>query len=393
MTPNETISDLFEIKQKEKNYKLKVEIINENIYLNILEEKDIMNEYEILLTLNELKQIHKIFSMFNSCQDFLDYMKALIENNKSSINNTLESQITIELIVEYLFKQNIIKIDLNKKKVNIELIAKDLYNKISSLSENYSNLIQENKKIKEENKNLNEEIKNLKEENKNIKDKMGNLEDIINSLKKDITMLKDMNNSINLKITLNNPIDSVIMEKGEFDMIKTALQKRMNKEIKEIKKLHQATIDGSGPEIFHKKCDNIPNTLILYKSAGNRRFGAFVSECWEIGPRDKLDKNCFLFSLDRQKIYYPKNNTYFELACYSSNGPSFANDGTYCIRLYKNALLTNNLKTNEKDLKELFDGNINVLSEDGNFIGVFAKEYEVFQILSELLRHFSNKFF
>ena len=381
MTPNETISDLFEIKQKEKNYKLKVEIINENIYLNILEEKDIMNEYEIILTLNELKQIHKIFSMFNSCQDFLDYMKALIENNKLSINNTLESQITIELIVEYLFKQNIIKIDLNKKKVNIELIAKDLFNKISSLSENYSNLIQKNKKIKEENKNLNEEIKNLKEENKNIKDKMGNLEDIINSLKKDITMLKDMNNSINLKITLNNHIDSVIMEKSEFDIIKTALQKRMNKEIKKIKKLYQATIDGSGPEIFHKKCHNIPNTLILYKSAGNRRFGAFVSECWEIGLRDKLDKNCFLFSLDRQKIYYPKNNTYFELACYSSNGPSFANDGTYCIRLYKNALLTNNLKTNEKDLKELFDGNINALSEDGNFIGVFAKEYEVFQIL------------
>ena len=180
MTPKETISELFEIKQKEKNYKLKVEIINENIYLNILEEKDIMNEYEIILTLNELKQIDKIFSMFSSCQDFLDYMKALIKNNKLSINNTLESQITIELIVEYLFKQNIIKIDLNKKKVNIELIAKDLFNKISSLSENYSNLIQENKKIKEENKNLNEEIKNLKEENKNIKDKMGNLEDIIN---------------------------------------------------------------------------------------------------------------------------------------------------------------------------------------------------------------------
>lgn len=77
----------------------------------------------------------------------------------------------------------------------------------------------------------------------------------------------------------------------------------MNKEIKGIKKLYQATMDGSGPQIFHKKCDNISNTLVLYKSAGNRRFGAFVSECWEIGPRDKLDKNCFLFSLDRQKIY------------------------------------------------------------------------------------------
>ena len=381
MTPKETISDLFEIKQKEKNYKLKVEIINENIYLNILEEKDIMNEYEIISTLNELKQIHKIFSMFNSCQDFLDYMKALIENNKLSINNTLESQITIELIVEYLFKQNIIKIDLNKKKVNIELIAKDLFNKISSLSENYSNLIQENKKIKEENKNLNKENKNLKEEIKNVKDRVNDLENVINLLKKDISLLKDKNNNMNLNIKLDNSIDSAIMEKGEFNMIKTAIQKRMNKEIKNIIKLYQATKDGGEPEIFHKKCDNIPNTLVLYKSAGNRRFGAFVSEFWRDSGHNILDKNCFLFSLDKQKIYYPKNEKYFKLACYSYDGPGFVINIYYCIELYQNALRTKSLKTNEKDFKELFYGNINALSEDGNFEGVFAKEYEVFEVI------------
>ena len=265
--------------------------------------------------------------------------------------------------------------------INFELIAKDLYKKISTLNENYSNLIQENKNIKEENKNLNEEIKNLNNENKNIKDRMKDLENIINLLKKDITLLKDMNSNMNLKIKLNNRIDSVIIEKDEFDMIKAALQKRMNKEVKGIKKLYQATIDGGESEIFHKKCDNFPNTLVFYKSAKNRRFGAFVSECWELGPKDKLDKNCFLFSLDRQKLYYPKSNIYFQLACYSYNGPSFAYMGTYCIQLYNNALLYNNLKTNEKEFKEMFDGNINSLSEDGHFRGVFAKEYEVFQIL------------
>ena len=55
-------------------------------------------------------------------------------------------------------------------------------------------------------------------------------------------------------------------------MIEKAIKERMKKEIKEIKKLYQATIDGDEPSIFHKKCDNIPNTLILYKSAGQRRF-------------------------------------------------------------------------------------------------------------------------
>ena len=373
-TPKETISEVFEIKQKEKNYKLKVEIFDENICLNLLEEKDIMEEYGINLTLNELKQIHKIFSMFNSCQDFLEYMKALIENNKLVINNVLDSQITIELIVEYLFKQNIIKIDLNKKKVNFELIAKDLYKKISSLNQNYLNVIQENKDMKKE-------INNLKEENKNVKDRIIDLENIINLLKKDITLLKDKNNDLSLKINLENLIDSAIMEKSEFGMIKTAIQKRMNKEIKNLKKLYQATKDGGEPEIFHKKCDNIPNTLVLYKSAGNRRFGAFASECWTDSDKDILDKNCFLFSLDRQKIYYTLNNEYFQLACYSHNGPSFAFGFIYCIKLYENALKADSLQTNEKGLEKIFDGNINALSEDGNFKGIFAKEYEVFQIL------------
>ena len=55
-------------------------------------------------------------------------------------------------------------------------------------------------------------------------------------------------------------------------MIEKAIKERMKKEIKEIKKLYQATIDGDEPSIIHKKCDNIPNTLILYKSAGKRRF-------------------------------------------------------------------------------------------------------------------------
>jgi hypothetical protein len=351
-TPKETISEVFKIKQKEKNYKLKVEIFDENICLNLLEEKDIMEEYGINLTLSELKQIHKIFSMFNSCQDFLDYMKALIENKKLAINNTLENQITIELIVEYLFKQNIIKIDLNKKKVNFEIIAKDLYKKISSLNENYLNIIQENKNIKEENKNLNKENKNLNEEIKNVKDRVNDLENVINLLKKDISLLKDKNNNMNLNIKLDNSIDSAIMEKGEFNMIKTAIQKRMNKEIKNLKKLYQATIDGGGPEIFHKKCDNIPNTLVLYKSAGNRRFGAFVSEFWRDSGNDILDKNCFLFSLDKQKIYYPKNEKYFKLACYSYDGPGFVISIYYCIELYKNALQTKSLKTNEKNLRK-----------------------------------------
>ena len=114
-------------------------------------------------------------------------------------------------------------------------------------------------------------------------------------------------------------------------MIEKAIKERMKKEIKEIKKLYQATIDGDEPSIFHKKCDNITNTLILYKSAGKRRFGGFASKCWNSNGQSIMDKNCFLFSLDSKNIYYMNNSEYYFLERSYSIGPSFS-DGLIYIK-------------------------------------------------------------
>ena len=101
LTPKETISESFTINQDQHNYKFNIKIINQNIILNLSEENDLMKDYEIKLTFDELKRTHKIFLMFSSCSDFVDYMKALIENKKILIKNSTENKITIELIVEY----------------------------------------------------------------------------------------------------------------------------------------------------------------------------------------------------------------------------------------------------------------------------------------------------
>ena len=87
------------------------------------------------------------------------------------------------------------------------------------------------------------------------------------------------------------------MESEEYEMIKTAIKERMHKEIKELKKLYQATVDGGDASIFHKKCDNIPNTLTLIKSSENRRFGGFTSEYWESSIKCKYDKKTDIFSI------------------------------------------------------------------------------------------------
>ena len=169
-------------------------------------------------------------------------------------------------------------------------------------------------------------------------------------------------------------INSSIIENNELEFIISIIKKRMNKEIKEIRKLYQASIDGFKPSIFHQKCNNIPNILILYKTIGNRRFGGFTTLGWKNRGDCIQDNNCFLFSLDKEKIYPPKNDNYYQIADYSYDGPSFAIKNYYLI------LGNDTLRTNENKYQFIFEGESNALSEDGNYKGVSAKENEVFEV-------------
>ena len=139
--------------------------------------------------------------------------------------------------------------------------------------------------LKEENKILKMQINEILEELKIIikkqNDENKNLKEEIGIIKKKYEELKEKNNNEKLKDIKEEEynkmnINSVIMKNGEFDMVKNAIESRMNKNVKEVKKLYQATIDGGEVTNFHSKCDNIPNTLTIIQSKGNRRFGGFT---------------------------------------------------------------------------------------------------------------------
>ena len=292
---------------------------------------------------------------------------------------------TIELKVEYLFKQNIISLDLNKKKMNFELTAQDLYQKISNTNEicksleiSNNKLIEENNILKQENKKLKDKYLELEEKiiliEKNLMNRINNLEIKMNSCNNEIISLKNDNASNMIAF------DSKIMEKNEFSMIHSAIEKKMNKKIKKLKKIFQATKDGGDPITFHKLCDGISNTLVLYQSAGDRRFGGFTSQSWKSEGGLVSDKNSFLFSLDKKKIYYSNE---FRISNKLKYGPDFCYNDCYIIELDGNALKNEILKTSEGRNKNIFDGDENALSEDGDYKGVYAKEYEVFQIIFE----------
>ena len=371
MVPKEEIKESFEIKQEEKNYKLNIEIINQEIKLNIYDENDLMKEYEIKIPYYELREMHTIFLTFSSCQDFIDFIKATIENKKILIKKNKEDQITIELMVEYLFKQNIIKFDLNLKKINYGSMTPDLCQKIAHLEQAYKKLEMNYKELNDENCKIKEKIKIIEEENKKLKNRIDNLE--MNDLPdKELIYFEKENTS--------KPIDSSIIEPNEFNMIYSAIKEQTNKEIKGIKKIFQATKNCGDATSFHKFCDGIPNTIVVFQTAGNRRFGGFASECWKTGLGSIPNKYSFLFSLDKKKIYYPQNYN-IESIINSDDGPCFSAGQAYIFKSYKNPLKLPNLKTNECRHKDIFDGDENALSEDGKFVGIYAKEYEVFQII------------
>ena len=109
--------------------------------------------------------------------------------------------------------------------------------------------------------------------------------------------------------------------------------------------LYKATIDSDRAAIFHKKCDPAENSLVLIKSANNKRFGGYTSCSWEGNSIEKKDENAFVFSLDKMQIYDIIQGE-DAIGCYPKYGPVFLG----CqIRIF-DEFFTNGGTTYEKGL-------------------------------------------
>ena len=351
---NQEISETIYIDQNSNRYPLHLnstgDIINFTLEYNT-------NNYKKKIALKEIKDKESvaIFLQYTP-QIFLDVLKKLSEMKKISLVK-IDNIINIQFELELMFKKHEIEIELISKDKNIELIEKEI------------------KELKEENKELKINNDKIKEENKELKKRVENLEIEIKEIK------KILNPDFNIN-KLNNNISDIMYE-NEFKIINLAIKNRLNKKVKGLKKLYQALIDGDDNTIFHKKCDNISNTLVLIKSAGNRRFGGFTSIPWTSSENEeyKDDPNAFLFSLDKQRIYsYNKNGK--AIRNYRRYGPSFGDCDTYigqhCIE--KKTLYT--FCESNSSSSYNYNSDKNALSECENSY-TYAADYEVFQVIFE----------
>ena len=156
-------------------------------------------------------------------------------------------------------------------------------------------------------------------------------------------------------------------------------KKKINKRIKKIKKLYQATIDGGDTINFHNKCDNIPNTLVLILSEGHRRFGGFTPIPWKSEGEYKKDPEMktFVFSLDNKKIYYLNNKDSDAVFHYKDAGPCFGYG--HDIGIEGNPIKESKLYTYQFSYD--YKGGNQSLSEYIKHLLLKALEYEVYQII------------
>ena len=337
---NQEISENIIIEQDSAKYNLHISSIGINITFNL--EYD-SNYYVKKISLKEIKDKESIAIFLHySCKDFIEFLKSIAQMKKLSIIK-MEKNIVIKFEAPILLKVHIIEIEL----LNMEQYQ--LNNELEKLKQEKIEL---NKKIEELEQKHDKEINELKNE--------------INELRKDIRTNK-----------------SVIMKDNEFELIRKEIEKKMNLKVKELKKLYQASFDGDSAINFHSRCDGFKNTLVLIKSAGNRRFGGFNSQVWTSAYDGyKIDdKNAFLFSLDKKKIYHYNNNG-GSVYCSKYDGPCFGYYGNE-IRIGSHCICEKELYTQISNDKCSFDfgGDKNALAENLNGCGVRALEVEVFLVV------------
>ena len=331
-------------------YILKVNSIKSVFAFELIDiEKMPYINYKRKMDFKEIKEMNQLFNLLKTNNDFYDYLKLLSKNKKINIRKS-KDKISIILFIDVLSKQQEIIIDLFPEENQLEANRKEKeFNNINNTNICFNYILNvifliiisffilyiiNSKFIKkyiESKENTNEIlIKKIEKQIKELKDK--NEKQIKELNKKIETQNKEINNlqilliyldKFGLRFSFFN--QSAIIKGDEKNFIFREIENKMNKKIKEIKKLYQATKDGGDPKIFHLKCDNIPNTLVLIKSEDNKRFGGFTPIPWSSNNSGKKDnKNMtFVFSLDNKKIYFLKKMNSIAVFHNEKFGPYF----------------------------------------------------------------------
>ena len=353
-------NELKKVLDQAEKYKQENEANKQEITLLTNENKILKTENENLR--NELKKYQENYDKINT--DFTSLQKdagALQEQNTEllRLKEAYEKEMqNIQNNIEQLTKDN------EALKQNLELASNQneaLINEINMLKSNQQKL-----------NNNEEEIKHLVEELDAYKIKAQEndlLKKKIEEMEYQIQVMQEHQEEDDVKEVKGD----IIHDMNELEMI----TKKINKENKRIiiNLLYKASADSDSAAVFHNKCDEANNTIVLVETKDGKRFGGYTTKSWKGNCVEKSDPEAFIFSFDKMKTYdnIPGDDA---IGCYPKFGPIFLG----CqIKIFDNAF-TRGGTTFEKELNFNTEEDYELTGGSRTFE---VKDVEVYEVIIE----------
>ena len=344
---------VFELISNKGNYYI-ITLMNKqsSLFITAVLNHDINKRfYENNISLESLKE-NKAFAFYESIDEILSELFPLIDKGN------------VRIIEEMNFIR--ITFDLPLQKFNnISFIVNEIQKSVPDKINEFYNIIV----------NKNKEINELKKDQNNLRNE-------ISDLKIRIIALEIENKEILKKIQENSVknFDSKIinsLNEIEFIFIRLKqIEKLKDKKIL-LNLLFRVSRDGKYGKDFHEKCDRKQNLLVFIQSTKGRIFGGFT----EVGYRSKgeyiLDKNAFVFSISKKKIYNIKKGEN-SVSDFPERGPCFYNRKHYIIYIDENILGKEGNTCECLDC--VYDGLTSDFEVNDGEKNFFVQEIEVFQI-------------
>ncbi len=373
--------DEYTVEGEDTQYNFKISLVDNKINLQLTEisETKLGKNYEGEFTLEELRQINRVFHLTNTIYEAQDEFKKAVEKQKIALS---ENEAYVNIMFHMVLGTDnspfvialprnegarIMKLEQDNDMLKLE--RDNLFNKLEILKRNTNEILQNTNELENENNKLIDMVEKVEEEmDLSVPIKPINPSQSLNIAPPLPQQNQNINtnNSINMnkflknQKTENNPpsfsqknpsniqpkpvqkkpqfkklkngiISNIIKNEGELALVTQRIQSNLNKSIV-YNNLFFSKIDGDKASTFHQKCDKAKRTLTLVMDNDGNRFGGFTMRSWTGTNIQKKDEKAFIFSVDKNKIY-PVLPDEVAIGCYPNFGPIFFG----CqIRVYDN---------------------------------------------------------
>ena len=383
--------DEYKVEGEAGEYTFKISLVDNKINLQLTElaTNKRGKNYEGEFTLEELRQINRIFQLTSSIYEAQEEFKKAVERQKIALS---ENEAYVNIMFHMMLgtdnapfvialprneSARIIKLEQDTDLLKLE--RDNLFDKLLLIKNNTEEITKSLKEIENENVNLQNNIISTEEEMKIPGYKVPPVNNSKIIMSNNNQAQNDYNHNNNNRAIISNNVNkfgsgiekNIIKEESEIFFVMQKIRDYLGKN-PVFNLLYRASDHGDKANIFHNKCDSVNMTLVILIDHNNNRFGGFTTREWSGNCVQKMDEKAFIFNVEKVKIYEVLPNQ-TAIGCYPSFGPIFYG----CqIRVYDN-FFTRGGSTYLKGVNYNTDFDYELTNGNQNF-GI--KDLEVYEV-------------